>query len=81
MAAMGTEWMRQQETLNPRMNPAIVVEQAASYPGFPNVMKVTTYPDIANIMIPVVDTVLNNQKTPAQAMGEVVQALVDQSLH
>lgn len=84
VAAIGTEWMRQQEAVNARMNSAIVVEQAAHYPVFPSIMKVTTYTDIVKIMNPAVTAVVNNKVAPAQAMEEVagaVQALIDQSLH
>lgn len=84
VSAVGVNWMREQSAAHPRMNPSIIVEQAANYPAFPYIMKVTTYSEIAKIMSPAVAAVINNRKTPTQAMSEVagpVQALIDQSLH
>lgn len=80
-------YRRWQETLQAQkaeLNPIAFVQQVAEYGGVSNIRKITKYNDINAVMIPAVDSVIKNVKSPTQAMEEaapVVQALIDQSTH
>ncbi len=80
-------YRRWQESLQARkrdLNPLAFVQQVAEYAAVVSIRKVTTFNEINAVMIPAVDEVLNNVKSPTQAMEEVapvVQAFIDQSAH
>jgi ABC-type glycerol-3-phosphate transport system substrate-binding protein len=77
-------WQEAVQSQKPNLNPSAFVQQVGQYGAIVNIRKVTTFNDINAVMIPAVNDVINNVKSPTQAMEEaapVVQAFIDQSAH
>lgn len=77
-------WQEALQAQKPDLNPIAFVQQVAEHGGVVNIRKTTTFNDINAVMTPAVSSVINNVKSPTQAMEEaapVVQALIDHSAH
>jgi ABC-type glycerol-3-phosphate transport system substrate-binding protein len=77
-------WQESLQAQKADLNPIAFVQQVAEHGGVVSIRKTTTFNDINAVMTPAVNSVINNTKSPTQAMEEaapVVQALIDHSAH